>query len=86
MANVWKIPEALAHQYHGAGPGLVAVTGGQVVALRYLEDVLPGFDPDDSHAVLLALSDDRLGNTVRQLQTLGEVSVVMLGSWEAVEL
>lgn len=84
--TVHKIPEALAHKYHGSGHALVAVTGGQVVDLVYLEDVLPDFDPDAPGALVKALADARLGPSVRQLQALGKVSMCMLSCWEAVEL
>lgn len=82
--NVYKIPEALASQYHGSGHALVAVTGGQVVALAYLEDALPDFDPDAP--LIAALDDTRLAPTVRRLQSLGQVSFGMLSCWEFIEL
>lgn len=84
--TVHKIPSSLASKYHGAGHALVAVTGGQVVDLVYLEDVLPDFDPEAPGALVRALADARLGPSVRQLQALGRVSVCMLSCWEAIEL
>lgn len=84
--NVHKIPETLASKYHGSGHALVAITGGEVVDLVYLGDVLPDFDPDVPGALAAAVADDRLGQTVRQLQALGQVSVCMLSCWEAIEL
>ena len=84
--NVYKIPEALASKYHGSGHALVAVTGGQVVDLVYLDDALPDFDPDQPGALMRAIDDPRLAPTVRRLQALGQVSVGMLSCWEFVEL
>ncbi len=84
--TVLKIPEALARKYHGSGHAMVAVTGGQVVDLVYLEDALPDFDPDAPNALVQALADERLGPSVRQLQALGRVSFGMLSCWEFIEL
>ena len=84
--NVFPIPDALAPKYHGAGHALAAVTGGQIVDLVYVEDVLPDYDPDASGALAAAINDDRLAPTVRRLQVLGAVSVGMCSAWEFVEL
>jgi hypothetical protein len=84
--TVHKIPEALAHKYHGSGHALVAVTGGQVVDLVYLDDALPDFDADQPNALVKALADERLSPTVRKLQALGQVSFGMLSCWEFIEL
>lgn len=84
--NVHKIPESLAAKYHGTGHALVAVTGGQVVDLVYLEDALPDFDPEAPGALVKAIADPRLSHSVRHLQALGQVSVCMLSCWEAIEL
>lgn len=84
--NVFKIPDSLAHKYRGSGHALVSVTGGQVVDLVYLEDVLPDFDADAPGALVKALADDRLGPAVRHLQALGQVSIGMLSCWEFIEL
>ena len=82
--NVYKIPEALASKYHGSGHALVAVTGGQVVDLVYLDDALPDLNPDVP--LINALDDQRLAPTVRRMQALGRVSFGMLSCWEFVEL
>ena len=84
--NVFKVPEALASKYHGSGHALVAVTGGQIVDLAYLEDVLPDLDLEFPGALHAALDDVRLAPTVRRLQALGQVSFGMLSCWEFVEL
>lgn len=87
--NVFKVPEALASKYHGAGYALAATLNGVLVDIVYLEDVLPGFDAGSYAGGRLdaeMLSDGRLGPSVRHLQALGEVHVGMLSSWEFVEL
>jgi len=84
--NVFKVPEALADKYHGSGHALVAVTGGQIVDLAYLEDVLPDLDLEVPGALHAALDDARLAPAVRRLQALGQVSFGMLSCWEFVEL
>ena len=85
--QVFKIGDALAEKYRGAGHALAAVTGGQVVDLRYLRDSLPDYDDGEGVARLAnALNDDRLGPTVRELQALGEVFVGMCSCWEFVVL
>jgi hypothetical protein len=84
--TVHKIPETLASKYHGSGHALVAVMGGQVVDLVYLDDALPDFDPDAPGALVKALADERLSPTVRRLQALGQVSMGMLSCWEFIEL
>lgn len=88
--NIFKIPDALADKYHGAGHALAATVNGQVVGLVYLRDALPELDQEDDivdsgfDAALLA--DPRLGPTVRQLQALGDVHFGMCSCWTFVEL
>lgn len=84
--NVMKITEDIAEQYHGSGHALAAVTGGRVIKLIYLSDVLPDLDEEDPGAVRAALGDPRIGPSVRLLQSLGEVSVGMCSCWEFCEL
>lgn len=90
----YPIPEALAGQYQGAGIALAAITGGQVVALRYLTDIAPP-EVDEQiakggpHAAFFArqwLGTAEAGPLVRELQALGDVRAVMCSAWEAVEL
>ena len=85
--QVFKIGDSLESKYRGAGHALAAVTGGQLVDVRYLSDVLPDYDDGEGIARLAnALDDDRLGPTVRELQALGEVVVGMVSCWEFVVL
>ena len=65
---------------------LAAIVGGRVVDLAYVEDALPGYDPDVPGALAAAINDQRLAPTVRGLQALGQVSVGMCSAWEFVEL
>lgn len=83
--RVFKIPDALADSYHGSGYALAAVTGGQLVGLRYFSDLLPDFD-GSAAAARSAVDDPRIGAAVRELQALGLVSVGMCSAWEFVEL
>lgn len=85
MPNVFKIPESLQSKYHGCGIALASVTGGQIINLAYLRDVLEEFD-DDQASLPAVLNDARLGPTVRLLQSTGEVFVGMCSCWEFVEL
>lgn len=87
MTTVFKIGEELADKYHGAGHALAAVTGGQVVGLVYVRDVLPDYDESEGLASLaMAINEERIGPVVRELQALGELHVGMCSCWEFVEL
>ena len=83
--RTFKVPDTLADAYHGAGRALTASVNGQLVALRYLADVLPEFDGSEASALAL-LDDARIAPAVRELQALGEVSVGMCSGWEFIEL
>lgn len=83
--RVFKVPEALAAKYHGTGFALAAITGGQLIDIKYLADVFPDRDIQH-HELPKILNDEALGPTVRELHALGEVSVGMLSSWEFCEL
>lgn len=91
---VYPIPPALAGQYRGAGLALAAVTGGQVVALRYLAEAAPPEIADalahgGQHASFFArqwLGTAEAGPVVREMQALGDVRMVMCSAWEAVEV
>ena len=84
--QVFKIPEEVASKYHGCGYALCSVTGGQVVNLIYLRDVIEEFDDKDAESVLVALGDARLTHSVRMLQSTGEVFAGMCSGWEFVVL
>ena len=81
MSTTYPIPEPLMAQYHGSGVALAAMVGGQLIALRYLSDVLPDYDGSMAQAPQ-AIDDPRLGPTVRELQALGEVFVGMCSCGE----
>ena len=86
-----KIPETLYHKYHGTGYGLVAVVNNQIVDLKYFEDIADDFyiDADvDTPADRLKeiIQDNRLSETVRYFQALGDIYVGMFSCYEFVEL
>lgn len=87
------LPEALASHYHGAGYALAAVTGTQVVALRYIEDLAPELGDvlaEGGHAARQAvtrwIASDAAAPVVREMQAMGNVSIGMCSAWEFVEL
>ena len=92
--NVYKIGDALACEYKGAGYALAAVVSCQVVALRYVQDVAPAVVANaeagsDSHGAFFVrtwLGTAEAGPVVRELQALGEVSGGMCSGWEFCEL
>lgn len=92
--NVYPIPESLAGSYHGAGYALAAISGGRVVALRYiadhaneqLQDALAEGGATAEIAARRWIASQAAGPVVRELQALGQVSVGMCSSWEFVEL
>jgi len=84
MSYIYQIPETLAEKYHGAGHALASITGGQLVNLVYFADVLAeDFDPENLTA---AINDPRLAQSVRMLQSTGEVSIGMCSCYEFVVL
>lgn len=86
MSLIYKIEGSIEDKYQGAGIALAAVTGGRVVGLAYLRDVIDDLDESDLIAVKQALVDSRLGPIVRELQALGDVSVGMCSCYEFIEL
>jgi hypothetical protein len=91
---MYPINDAVASQYKGAGYALAAVTGGQIVALRYVRDVAPAqvsdaVDEGGAHAPFFVrqwIGSAEAGPVVRELQALGDVLVGMCSSREFVEL
>lgn len=89
--NVFKIPEAFYSKYHGCGYGLVATLNGEVVDLKYFEDISDEFyiESDDGNVnekIKTIITDPKLGETVRYFQSLGEVHVGIFSCYEFVEL
>lgn len=89
--NVFTIPESLYSKYHGSGYGLVATVNGQIVDLKYFEDI----DDDlyiDSDAEVVTdtlktiITDPKLSETVRYMQSLGNLHVGIFSCYEFVEL
>lgn len=86
MNQLFKIPEALADKYHGAGHALASVTGGKIVNLIYLHDIIVDFDGLDISGLPEVLNDPRLAPAVRMLQSTGEVFFGMCSCYEFVVL
>lgn len=84
--KTFPVPDLIRHKYHGSGYALAAVSNGALVSFAYIQDVLPDFDSAHEHAALIAIKDNRLGPTLRELSALGEVSFGMLSSHEFTEL
>jgi hypothetical protein len=85
--NTYPVPEGLAPQYHGAGHALAAITGGALVRILYLHDILPEYDGAMGLAALRKAIDlPTLAPVVREFQALGEVSAGILSCWEFIEL
>ncbi|MDR0275947.1 MAG: hypothetical protein LBI48_11540 [Burkholderiaceae bacterium] len=93
--KVFKIPDTLGSAYHGCGWALAASAGGQLVALRYINDIAPGQlidaleEDKGEHAEFFVrqwLQTEESGKAVRELQALGDVHVGMCSCWEFVEL
>lgn len=79
---------ALEQKYKGAGYAIGAVVRGQLVDYAYLRDAIPDFegdyteDGDGQDLAMQALTDDRLGPTVRHMQALGEVVAGMCSAYQ----
>lgn len=82
--TIYPIPDTLAEKYHGAGHALASITGGQIVNLIYLRDIIDNFDAEDTAALPKILDDPRLGPAVRMLQATGQVSIGMCSCYEFV--
>ena len=85
----YQIPDSLASQYHGAGWALAALSDGQVVALRYVDDLAPELADDDGQLdpkdVAGWMLTDAARPTIRELQALGSVAVGMCSGWTFTE-
>lgn len=89
--NVFKIPETLYSKYYGTGYGLVAILNGEVVDLKYFEDITDEFyinsdDGDVSDKLKGIIQDQRMGEVVRYFQSLGKVHVGIFSCYEFCEL
>ena len=89
--NVFKIPEVLYTKCHGSGYGLVATLNGEIVDLKYFEDIADDFyiESDDEiveDRIKEIISDGRLGETIRYFQSLGDVHVGIFSCFEFCEI
>ena len=84
--NIFNIPYTLSEKYHGTGHALASVTGGQIVDLIYLRDIIENFDSGEFIDFPKILNDSRLSESVQLLQATGEVYVGMCSCYEFVAL
>jgi hypothetical protein len=91
--HILKISDSLAGAYHGSGWALGSVANGELVALRYVDDLAPfsvAFqlgDGNGAHAdffIKVWLDTAEAAPVVRGLQALGDVVVGMCSCWEFV--
>ncbi len=86
----YKVTDALASKYKGAGLAVVATVDETMVDFHYIQDVFPHEempDPDDRGAVEELMSRSAMVPVVRQLQSLGGcLHFGMLSGWEFVSL
>lgn len=92
--QVFKISDSLAGAYHGSGWALGSVaSNGELVALRYFEDLVPVSvasqlgDGNGAHGdffIKVWLDTAEAAPVVRELQALGDVVVGMCSCWEFV--
>jgi hypothetical protein len=93
VSAVYVIPQTLASQYNGCGWALAASVGGQIVALRYIDDVasdevadaVRDGGPRAPFFLRQWLNTNEAGQVVRELQALGGLHVGMCSAWEFVE-
>jgi hypothetical protein len=91
---IYPINAGLSGQYDGSGWGLAAISGGEVVTIRYIRNiasqkVVDQIESDSGHATFFInqwLSTKEASPTLRELQARGQVSVGMFSSWEFVEI
>ena len=91
MAQILKVPPSLYEKYHGTGYGLVAVLNGEIVDLKYFEDISDEFYIDADAEIVLnrlkeIITDQRVGEWVRYFQSLGEIHTGIFSCYEFVEL
>lgn len=83
--QVLKITENLYDKYHGAGYAIAAVVNDKLVDFKYLRDIDYQFD-DKFDSVSDFVEDEKIGPTVRYMQTLGKVYVGMCSCYEFIEI
>lgn len=86
-AVVFKVGEALADKYHGAGHAVAAVADRQIVDLVYIRRILPDYDDEAGLSALQqAIASDQMAPIVLKLGARGDVFVGMCSNWEFVVL
>lgn len=84
--NVWPIPDRLASAYKGMGIALAAHSGGRLLDLIYLRDLLPEWQDHADMNPAQFIRDHRLEPTIRHLESLGSISIGMCSCWEFCEM
>ncbi|MDP2370492.1 hypothetical protein [Rhodoferax sp.] len=88
--SAYTVPDALEARYKGDGMALAATHDGQLLALTYLSDLLPGVEllecDATGHIGAGILDNPRIAPTVRELSALGSVHLGVCSRWEFVEL
>lgn len=83
--KIFKITEDLYDKYHGCGYAIGAAINDKLVDFKYFRDIDEQFD-DEFDSVKDLINDEKMGPTVRYLQSLGEVYVGMCSSYEFIEV
>ena len=89
--NTYPITWDLADAYHGTGWALAAILNGQVVGIRYIDELADVTLPDQldgDHAGFFVrqwMHTRQAAPIVRELQALGRVSVGMCSDWAFTE-
>lgn len=88
--SAYTVPDALEARYKGDGMALAATQDGQLLALTYLSDLLPGVElvacDAAGHIDAAILDNPRIAPAVRELSALGSVHLGVCSRWEFVEL
>lgn len=87
---IFAVPDTLEAVYKGDGMALAASHEGQLLALKYLRDLLPDVESlecDERGQVEPGvLEHPRLAPTVRELGAIGRVHLGVCAGWEFVEV
>lgn len=83
--KIFKITENLYDKYHGMGYAIGAAVDGKLIDFKYLRDIDDQFD-DEFDSVSNFVEDDKVGPTVRYMQSLGDVYVGMCSCYEFIEV
>lgn len=84
---VFKVGEALADKYQGAGHAMAAVVDRQIVDLVYIRHILPDYDDEAGLSALQqAIASDPMIPIMLKLGARGDLFVGICSNWEFVVL